>query len=54
VVHLVNHVYKSAPPPPIPNSGDVNADCTINPLDVVVLVNYVYKSQGQLQPGCVE
>ena len=54
VVHLVNHVYKSAPPPTVPNSGDVNADCTINPLDVVMLVNYVYKSQGQLQPGCVE
>ena len=50
---MVNYVYKQigSPPPPIPTclgtNGDWNCDGEINPVDVVLLVNHVYK----LGPG---
>ena len=51
---MVNCVYLNQGPPPVPNSADVNGDCLINPVDVVLLVQYVYLGTGTLVSGCVD
>jgi sugar lactone lactonase YvrE len=50
IVYLINHLYKSGPPPEPIESVDVNSDMDLNILDVVYLINYIYKSG--LAPNC--
>jgi len=50
VVHLVNYLYRSGPPPDPSEAGDANCDQTIDIGDVVYLINYLFK--GGPAPGC--
>jgi hypothetical protein len=52
-VYLINHVFKSGPPPvPYnPCSGDANNDCVVNVGDAVYMINYVFKA-GPAPPDC--
>jgi hypothetical protein len=45
IIQLVNHLFKSAPPPvPVAAAGDVNRSGTLTSADVIALVNYIFKS----------
>jgi len=50
VVHIVNYLYKSGPPPDPSEAGDANCDRIIDIGDVVSLINYLFK--GGPAPGC--
>jgi hypothetical protein len=51
IILLVNHVFKSGPPPfPWLASGDLNCDDVITSADIVRLVNFVFKSAPP--PSC--
>jgi uncharacterized protein CbrC (UPF0167 family) len=49
IIYLVNHVFKSGPPPqPVPETGDVNCDGAVTAADIIRLVGYVFKSGPEL------
>jgi hypothetical protein len=50
VVHIVNYLYKSGPPPDPSEAGDANCDRIIDIGDVVSMINYLFK--GGPAPGC--
>jgi hypothetical protein len=44
IIYLVNHIFKSGPPPlPEAEAGDINCSGTLTASDVISLVNYVFK-----------
>lgn len=44
IIHMVNHVFKSGPPPvPCAAYGDVNCSGNLSSADIISLVNYVFK-----------
>ena len=51
LVYLVNYMFKSGPPPPIPDEADVDASGFIDIADLVYLVNYMFKN-GPEPPPC--
>jgi agmatine/peptidylarginine deiminase len=44
VIHLINYLYKSGPPPLPVESGDCTKDGHVDVGDVVYLINYLFKS----------
>ena len=45
VILMVNHVFKSGPPPlPQPEAGDVDCSGNLTSADIIKLVNYTFKS----------
>lgn len=46
LVHLVNYMFSSGPPPPCMEEADINGDSSIGPdiTDLVYLVNYMFNS----------
>lgn len=43
-VYLINHVFKSGPPPASQYAADVNQDSAVNVGDVIFLINHILKS----------
>ncbi len=43
-VYLVNHIFRSGPPPDPYDLGEVNCDDTLNIGDIVYLINYIFRS----------
>jgi hypothetical protein len=41
-VYLINHVFKSGPPPPTTYHGDANDDDDVNVGDAVYLINHIF------------
>jgi hypothetical protein len=52
ITFLINYLYKSGPPPPIPGLADPNNSCTINIQDITYLINYLYKGGPAPLFGC--
>jgi hypothetical protein len=53
---LINYLFVTFDPLPIPNRGDVNTSCTVNLTDLTTLTNYLFDTTGNpptLQIGCV-
>lgn len=49
IIYLVNHVFKSGPPPlPVPVTGDLTCDGSVTSADIIRLVGYVFKSGPEL------
>lgn len=49
IIYLVNHVFKSGPPPqPVPETGDLTCDGSVTSSDIIRLVGYVFKSGAAL------
>ncbi|MFH1699601.1 MAG: C10 family peptidase [Candidatus Zixiibacteriota bacterium] len=51
-VYLINHVFKSGPPPVPFIMGDANCDAQVNVGDAVYLINHAFK--GGPPPGCAK
>ena len=47
---LVDYLFRSGPPPPVPKAADVNNDNSINVSDLTYLVAYLFK--GGPAPVC--
>ena len=43
LIHIINYLFKSGPPPMPFFSGDANSDTVVDISDVVYLINYLYK-----------
>ena len=43
IILLVNHIFKSGPPPVPQDAGDINCDGVISSADIIALVNFVFK-----------
>ena len=54
LIHLLNHLFLSGPPPDPLSAGDPNGDCLINTGDIIFLINYLYLDGPPLLRGCVE
>jgi hypothetical protein len=44
IIYLVNHVFKSGPPPDPMQVGDTNCSGTVTSADIILLINFVFKS----------
>lgn len=51
-VFLINHVFKSGPPPAFRFGGDANCNGNVNVADAVVLINFIFNA-GE-QPYCLK
>jgi hypothetical protein len=47
-------VFRSQTPPERPAAADVNADCVFNAIDVVMIINHVFRGGEVLYWGCAE
>jgi hypothetical protein len=52
--YFIDYMAFGGPPPVSMKSTDVNADCFINPVDLVCEIKYLLRGGEALQPGCVE
>jgi len=43
VTYIIKYLYRSGPPPVIPQAGDLNCTFNCDILDITYLVNYIYK-----------
>ena len=51
LTYFVDYLFKSGPPPPCPNEGDVDGSGAINVADLAYLVDYLFFS-GPTPPPC--
>lgn len=54
VFHFIDYILFNGPLPVSMRSTDVNADCFINVVDLVFLINNLLRGGSPPQPGCVE
>jgi hypothetical protein len=51
LIMLIEYLYAGGEITNSPN-GDVNADCRLNLIDVVTIINYIFREGPQLKQGC--
>lgn len=52
VIFAVNYVFRAGPEPASPALADVSGNCTISIVDIVQIVNYVFRGSAALKYGC--
>jgi len=52
IVYLITYLYRSGPPPCIPETGDANGSCEVELGDIVTLIQYLYRGGPSPLQGC--